>query len=90
MLSNPAFFTNSVSNYSRSSVYVNSLMQFHANALECLAECKPFIETIDIEADMVWFRQGLRLPNAMGMYQGGGMGMYSALESLCSMVRKMG
>jgi len=47
--------------------YVNSLMQFHANALECLAECKPYIEKIDVDSDMVWFRQGLRIPN-VGMY----------------------
>merc|ERR1711881_453387 len=55
--------------------YLNSIMQFHANALECLAECKPLIEKIDVESDMVWFRQGLRLPQ-MGTYGGMGNAMY--------------
>merc|ERR1711957_220885 len=48
--------------------YVNSQMQFYANALECLSECKPFIENIDVEADMVWFLQGLRLPGSYNMF----------------------
>merc|ERR1712178_91421 len=53
--------------------YVNSQMQFYANALECLSECKPFIENIDVEADMVWFLQGLRLPGSYNMFANNGM-----------------
>lgn len=65
--------------------YVNSQMQFYANALECLSECKPFIENIEVEADMVWFLQGLRLPGSYNMFanQGNqfGAGMVPGMQN---------
>lgn len=54
--------------------YISSEMQFYANALECLAKCKPVIETIDTETDMVWFKQMLQLPTAFNGGLVGGMG----------------
>jgi len=51
--------------------YVNSEMQFYANAIECLAKCKPILENIDPEQDMVWFKQMLQLPTFNGGLVGG-------------------
>ena len=67
--------------------YVNSEMQFYANALECLARCKPVLETIDPEADMVWFRQMLQLPTA---FNGGLVGGLPVAANMNGMGANMG